>query len=131
MATHKTRHAVYNLNYHLVWIPKYRRSVLVDAIRQRLTDMIYTIAERNGLNVLDVEVMPDHVHLFVSAPPRCSPAWLANTFKGPTARWLRQEFPSLEGEIQGKLWTRSYYVGTAGHVSAETIQRYIEAQVGT
>lgn len=130
MGDKKTRYAVYNINYHMVWIPKYRRPVLVDSVKDRLLAMFQTIAQNNELEILEAQVMPDHVHLFVSALPRHSPAWIANAFKGPTARWLRQEFPQLEKQIRGKLWTRTYYVGTAGHVSAETIKRYIEEQRG-
>jgi putative transposase len=77
-----------------------------------------------NINYHQVEVMPDHVHLFVSAPPRMSPADLVNMFKGVSARWLRDRFPSLK-KLGDALWTRTYYVGTAGTVTAETIKKYI------
>lgn len=128
MDARKTRYSVYNLNYHLVWIPKYRRPVLTGEVRDRLLEIFQTVAKQNGMEILAVEVMPDHVHLFVSAPPRHSPAWVVNAFKGTSARWLREWFPHLRSEIRGRLWTRTYYVGTAGTVSAETVRRYIEAQ---
>jgi len=73
--------------------------------------------------------LPDHIHLFVSAPPRYSPAQLVNLFKGISSRRLRQEFPALRRYPNRRhLWTTSYYVGTAGTVSAETIRHYIESQ---
>lgn len=71
--------------------------------------------------------MPDHVHLFVKAPPTCAPQHIANQLKGYTARVLRDEFPQLRSRLPS-LWSRSYYVGSAGAVSADTIQRYIEQQ---
>lgn len=119
-----TRYAHYNLNYHLVWIPKYRRSVLKGEVAEHLKKAFRDIAEENDMEVISAEVEPDHVHLFVSAPPRYSPAKLVNIFKGATSRRLRNRFPDLRtGE---GLWTRTYYAGTAGNVTTETVQRYIE-----
>ncbi|MBU0491879.1 MAG: IS200/IS605 family transposase [Chloroflexi bacterium] len=127
--TRRTRHAVYNLNYHVVWIPKYRRHVLTGPIAVRLREILVAIADQYGLEILAFEGMPDHIHLFVSAPPRYSPAQLVNLFKGISSRRLRQEFPALRRRPQRQqLWTHSYYIGTAGTVSAVTIRRYIENQ---
>jgi putative transposase len=90
---------------------------------------LYAIADQYGFEVLALEVMPDHVHLFVSAPPKYVPAQVVRLFKGITSRKLKQEFASLRRQYWSKnatLWAESYYVGTAGHVSAETIRKYIE-----
>lgn len=114
----------------MVWIPKYRKPVLTGDVAVKLKEIFNNVASGNGMEVLECEVMPDHVHLFVSAPPRYSPAWIVNAFKGPSARWLREWFPHLDKIIHGKLWTRTYYIGTAGTVSSETIKKYIEAQTG-
>jgi putative transposase len=76
-----------------------------------------------------LEVMPDHVHLFVSHPPIYAVAHLVNQFKGSTSRVLRQEFPSLRSRLPS-LWSRSYYAGSVGHVSETTVRRYIDAQKG-
>ena len=124
--TRKTRYSVYNINYHFVWIPKYRRRVLVGDIKSYLTQVLEKTANENDIEILNLDIQPDHVHLFVSAPSRYSPAWLINTFKGVTSRRLRERFPHLRQLHPKSLWTRTYYVGTAGHLSAETIQRYIE-----
>ena len=123
-----TRGARYHINYHLVWCPKFRRPVLVGKVGDRLQELLPEIATQWGFEILAQEVMPDHVHLFVSAPPKYSPADIAQRFKGATARYLRQEFPAeINKHIwkTGTLWSPSYYVGTAGHVSAEVIKRYI------
>jgi putative transposase len=130
MNVKRTRGAVYNLNYHLVWCPKYRRNVLTEQVAARLRELLHEIAEQYGFEILACEVMPNHVHLFVSAPPKYSPADLAQLFKGITSRRLRQE-PGEQIRRQiwkpGTLWSPSYYVGTAGSVSGEVIRRYIEA----
>lgn len=89
--------------------------------------MFGVVAKQNDMEVLQAEIMPDHVHLFVSAPPRYSPAEIVNMYKGISARWLRDRFPELK-KLGDSLWTRTYYIGTAGHVSSETIRRYIESQ---
>ena len=125
--------AVYNVNYHFVWCPKYRKPIFEEAgIKKFLEDQIATIAETKGYEILALEVMSDHVHLFVSTPPFDSPTDMVKVFKGVTALRLFKKFPELRNKYwKGKLWSPSYYVGTAGHVSAETIQRYIEEQRGT
>lgn len=121
-----TGNAVYNINYHLVWIPKYRKGIL-ESLGERCRAIFDEIARRYGFEILALEVMSDHIHLFVSAPPRYSPAEVAKAFKGASARRLFEEFPQLRSQLWcGHLWAPSYYIGTAGNVSAETIQRYIE-----
>jgi putative transposase len=127
MKERKTRYAIYNINYHIVWIPKYRKRVLVGEVRDHLVELFRTTASQNDIEILGFEVMPDHVHLFVSAPPRFAPSQVVNMFKGVSARWLRERFPELK-KLGDVLWTRTYYVGTAGAVTSETIQRYIAEQ---
>jgi len=120
----KTRWSHYNLNYHFAWIPKYRRKILVGSIAEELERILRNTAKQHGIEILALSIQPDHVHLFVSAPPRFSPAEIANLFKGVSARKLLEKFPELR--TKEGLWARSYYVGTAGNVSEETIRRYIE-----
>jgi len=127
MAIKRTRHATYNINYHLVWCPKYRRSVLAGDVGKRLVEILpQYIAELDG-EILELVVMPDHVHLFASFPPTLAIAQIMHKLKGATSHQLREEFPYLNSRLPS-LWSRSYYIGTAGQVSAETIKRYIEAQ---
>ncbi len=123
-----TKGAAYNLNFHLVWCPKYRRKILIGLIAARTTELLKEIAKKWGVQVIAQEVMPDHVHLFVSAPPKFSPSKLAQLFKGTTSYVLRLEFPEVKQVIYkaGTLWSPGYYVGTAGNVSSQTIRRYIE-----
>lgn len=129
MDTKRTRHAAYQINYHLVWCPKFRRPVLEGEVGKRLAELIPAIVAENGGAVLDLTVRSDHVHLFVSFPPTIAINQIVFRIKGGTSHQLRKEFPALNSRLPS-LWTRSYYVGTAGHVSAETIQRYIARQKG-
>jgi len=121
-----TRHARYLCNYHFVWIPKYRRDVLVGEIVEYTKEVLKSIADGLGCEIIALKVMPDHIHLFVNCPPRYSPSYLANYFKGKSARLVLKKFPELRKYT--KLWTRSYFVSTAGNVSSETIRKYIEEQ---
>jgi putative transposase len=125
----QTRHATYNINYHLVWCPKYRRPVLEGAVGARLSELLPDYVRELGGEVLDLVVMPDHVHLFASFPPTLAISQIMYRLKRSTSHQLRKEFPHLKSRLPS-LWTRSYYVGTAGHVSAATIKRYIDEQKG-
>ena len=130
MGAERYRHirgSVSTINYHFVWCPKYRRKVLTDAVAERLKELLYKKAAELHCTVKALEVLPDHLHLFVDCPPTLAPQQLANQFKGYTSRVLRDEFPHLRSRLPS-LWSRSYYVGSAGHVSTETIQNYIEQQ---
>jgi putative transposase len=117
---------VFLVNYHLIWCPKRRRKVLVDRVRVRLEELLRETAPELECEILALEILPDHLHLFVSATPQWAPNQLVARFKGRSSRILRQEFPILRR--MPSLWTRSFFVSTAGNVAADTIQRYIEAQ---
>ena len=123
----RTRHSRYQINYHFVWTPKFRRPVLVGGVSSRLKELLYEKSAELGGEILNVTIQPDHVHLFCSFPPTLSPRQIMYRLKGYTAQVLRQEFSWLNSRLPN-LWTRAYYVGTAGSVSAETIQQYIKAQ---
>jgi len=98
-------------------------------VADRLKEIIQTTATDRAWEVIALEVMPDHVHLFASAPPTVSPSDLVEVFKGVAARVLLKEFPDLAKKTgRGTLWAPSYFVGSAGNVAAETIRRYIEEQ---
>jgi putative transposase len=122
-------HSAYGINYHLVWNPRHRNKVLVRRVEVRLKEPLAEIAMQYGFDILVVELMPDPVHLLVSAPAKFSPAEIARLFKGITSRRLKKEFESLRRPYWGTnatLRAEGYCVGTAGHVSAETIKRSIE-----
>ena len=114
------------LRYHFVFCPKRRRKVLVGALAGRLKQLLGEKATELGWKVVALEIMPDHVHLFLSADPDISPAQIMHRLKGYTSRVLRREFPHLLR--MPSMWTRSYFVSTAGMVSSKTIEQYIAAQ---
>jgi putative transposase len=125
----KNAGAVFSLKYHIVWCPKYRRQVLVGEVETRLRELLTAKATELGMTIHALEVMPDHVHLFVESDPTRCVAEIVNRLKGFTSRLLRQEFPALRSRLP-TLWSRSYYAGTVGAVSEATVKRYIENQKG-
>jgi len=127
---HSTKHSKFNINYHLVWCPKYRHQVLKGDIEEYLKKLIYNVCNYYGYDILNIEVMPDHIHLFVSVKPYINPMEVVKTVKSITAIWIFKKFPALKKRkfLGSGLWSKGYYVGTAGTVSAETIQRYIDNQ---
>jgi REP-associated tyrosine transposase len=127
MRYRKSSGCVYSLKYHLVWCPKYRSRVLIDTVAVRLEALLREKAAELGTEIHALEVRPDHVHLFVESDPTLAPSHIAAQFKGSTSRVLRQEFPFLKSRFSA-LWSRSYYIGSVGHVSEATVRRYIEGQ---
>ena len=121
--------ATFSLKFHLVWCPKYRRPVLVPPFDGRLKEIIQEVATEAEMTIHALEVMPDHVHVFVEADPTLAVAEIVNRFKGRSSRLMRQEFPALRSRLP-TLWSRSYYAGSVGHVSAKTVEAYIAAQKG-
>lgn len=122
----RTNHAVYQVNYHLVWIPKRRKKVLVGDVAKRLREVCEEVAREHGWTILNLAIQPDHIHLFVAATPKEAPHDIVRAFKGRSSRILRQEFSHLLK--LPSLWTRSYFCRTAGNVSAAVIEQYIKGQ---
>ncbi len=118
--------SVFLLNYHFVWIPRRRRKVLIGEVAQRLERLLHNYVEALDCTIIALEVMPDHVHCFINATPDLAPKQIMHRVKGATSRMLRKQFPALRR--MPSLWTRSYFVSTAGNVSRETVQRYINNQ---
>jgi putative transposase len=117
------------MNYHFVWCPKYRKPILTGDVELRLKSLVERKADELGCKILALEVMPDHVHLFIQANPLLAPNSIVGALKGYTSHELREEFSSLRSSLP-TLWTRSYFVSTHGHVSSETIKKYVEEQQG-
>lgn len=123
---------MYNANYHIVWTVKYRRKVLVNGIDTRLKELLHEIAADKEFVIQSLEVMPDHVHVFASGHPKHSASYMYKLMKGISARRLLLEFPELQQRLwKGHLWNPSTYVETIGHVSEETVTRYIADQKTT
>lgn len=123
------RTATYNANYHIVWCVKYRRRVLEGDVAVTLKNLFCEIASDKDFTIRQMEVMPDHVHVFVTAHPKYSPSYIYKMLKGISARRLFVLFPELKHKLwKGHLWSPSTYTETIGHVSEATVVKYIEDQ---
>ena len=130
MKLKKTKHSVYNLNYHIVLVTKYRHKVLKTIVEDYVKKRIPEIFKQYQWDLMEFEVMPDHIHLFVSAPPKIAPLTIASTLKSILTVDVFKEFEVLK---QAKFWgsglfSRGCYYGSAGTVSAATIEKYIREQ---
>ncbi|MFW0861141.1 MAG: IS200/IS605 family transposase [Dethiobacter sp.] len=123
-------HCKYLVQYHLVWCPKFRYNVLKGNVEEALKRILAEICTRYEYEILELEVMPDHVHIFISAKPTIAAIDIMRTLKSITAIQLFKEFPALKKFYcrYGSLWSKGYFVSTIGKVSTETIQRYIQEQ---
>ena len=126
----KINHCVYNINYHIVFCPKYRYKIIKGRIEDTVKQVIREICTTYGYTLIQMETMPDHLHIFLSAPPTVAPTEIVRILKSITANRIFAAFPWLKKKyFRGSgLWSRGYYIGTAGNVSAETIRKYSEAR---
>lgn len=123
------RTCVYNIGYHIVWSTKYRRKVLEGHVASRLKTLFYDIANQFEFDIKSMEVMPDHCHLFVACHPKKAPSDIVKCLKGISARILFMEYPDIKNKLWGgHLWNPSYYIGTVGDMSKDTVLKYIEQQ---
>lgn len=121
------RNVVYSCKYHIVWTPKYRRPVLVDGVDARLKELLEQIAKEIQIDILEMEIMPDHVNLLIEVDPQFGIHKAVKRFKGATSRYLRLEFPHLKSRLP-TLWTNSYFVSTVGGTPLEVVKQYIQNQ---
>jgi putative transposase len=118
---------VYSCKYHVVWCPKYRRKVLVDGVDKRLKEIAQAVAEEMHFEIVEMEVMPDHVHMLVEVDPQLGIHKAVKRVKGRSSHDLREEFPWLRSRLPS-LWTNSYFVSTVGGAPLAIARRYIENQ---
>lgn len=123
------RTCVYNVNYHIVWSVKYRRSILTGTIENHLKEILKKTAQEKDFVIAAMEVMPDHVHVFACSHPRISPSHIIKMLKGISSRKLFLKFPEIKNKLwNGHLWNSSFYLETIGSVSETAIRKYIENQ---
>lgn len=127
MDAQHTKHVTYKVAYHFVWCPKYRKKILVGKLAMFLEQELRRICTEQGWTIGALNIQPDHVHLFLNAPPSAAPSQIAHTLKGTTARKVFQSFPEIKKQLWGgALWSRSYSVGSVGDMSVDTVLKYIE-----
>ncbi len=131
---HKQYHSdgdyVYSCIYHVIFCPKYRRPVLTNGIDERLKQIIIENQNKYGYNVIEQEVMPDHVHLLIDVNPKVGVYQTISKIKGMTSKTLREEFPELKSKLPC-LWTNSKFISSVGSVTLEVVKQYIADQKGT
>ena len=124
-----TTNTTYDIQYHFVWIPKYRKRVLQGQIKIRIEQLIQICAEINDFEILELSICVDHIHLFLSAKPRFSPSEIMNLIKGGSSKKIREEFPELEEVYWGdSFWADGYFVSTHSTVAENVIRQYIKEQ---
>ena len=121
------RNVVYSCKYHVIWCPKYRRKVLIQEVDNRLKDIIHLVCQEMKAEILELEIMSDHVHLLVEIDPQLGIHLLIKKTKGRSSRLLRQEFLWLRSKLP-TLWTNSYFVSTVGGAPLQVVKQYIEDQ---
>lgn len=130
MGIRATKHAVYELKYHLVWVPKFRAKIMGGEVRQYLKVVFQQIADEYEFQIDTMEVMDDHVQVFIEAPPRYAPAQVVQILKSISAREVFKKFPKMRrAKWSGMIWGDGYFVGSVGDkVTADVIRKYIQYQ---
>ena len=130
MGIRRTKHAVYELKYHLVWVPKYRAEVLDDEVARYVKEVFEQIAQEYEFQIDTMEVMADHVHMFIEAPPSYAPAKVVQILKSISAREVFRKFPKMRKAMwSGMIWGDGYFVRSVGDkVTADVIRKYIQYQ---
>ena len=123
-----SNNVTYSCKYHIVWTPKYRRKVLTGGIAERLKAIIAEVATETGGEILELEIMPDHVHLLAEVDPSFGAMKFVRLCKGRSSRLLRQEFPALKTRLP-TLWTNSTFLSTVGGAPLSVVKQYIESQM--
>lgn len=121
------KNITYSCKYHIVWCPKYRRKVLVGTVAKRLKELLIKVAFEKRVDLVELEIMPDHVHLLVEVDPQYGVHKFIKNAKGATSRILRREFHSLTTRLP-TLWTNSYFISTVGGATMKMVKKYIENQ---
>ncbi|MBW2090898.1 MAG: IS200/IS605 family transposase [Deltaproteobacteria bacterium] len=124
----KSSHATYRCEYHFVWVPKYRYQVLVKEIKSRLKQILAELCEWKDIQIIEGAIASDHVHMYLSVPPKHSPEYVMKILKGKSAEYLSKEFPEFRKQYWGKhIWARGYFISTVG-IDREVIRKYVQNQ---
>jgi len=121
------KNIVYSCKYHIVWCPKYRRKVLIGDVETRLKELLIESCANMNVDIIEMELMPDHVHMLIEVDPQFGVHKAIKNMKGRTSKILRDEFPHLKTKLP-TLWTNSYFVSTVGGAPLSVIKQYIENQ---
>lgn len=129
MKLKRNRNSVFKIGYHIIWCTKYRKPILVGEIELAVNTLIQRIAKEHQFDIIKIEIMSDHINLFIEATPNHRITDMIKALKGVTARFLFKDYPELKKQLYGgHLWNPSYYVGTVGDISEDVVLKYIESQ---
>ncbi|ALJ97746.1 transposase [Lactobacillus phage CL1] len=122
---------VYDFNFHLVWVTKYRKQIFTTGERaEAMKNILRGIAKRNSVEISNMEVMPDHIHMMISFPPKYAPSSIVKAFKGGSAKQWFIQFPQTKKLLWGgHLWSPSFFMSTLGNVSKEIVAQYVDSQL--
>jgi len=124
----RSSHAVYRCEYHFVWVPKYRYHVLVKEVKPRLKEILMELCNWLDITVIEGAICSDHIHMYLSVPPKLAPSHVMKVLKGKSAERLREEFPELRKRYWGMhIWARGYFVSTVG-IDSDIIKQYVHQQ---
>lgn len=123
-------HCKFLLQYHIIWCPKFRFNVLKNGVDESLKEILLKISDRYGYEIKEMEIMPDHIHIFISTKPTVAPSDVVRTLKSISAIELFKQYPELKKFYSrcGSLWSKGYFASSIGNVSEETVRRYIQEQ---
>ena len=126
----RLNHCKFLIQYHIIWCPKFRFNVLKGNVESELKQILRIISTQYEFEIKEIEIMPDHIHLFISTKPTIAPTDVVRILKGISARELFKKFPKLKEfyNRSGSLWSKGYFASTVGKVSEETVKRYIQEQ---
>ena len=126
----RLNHCKFLIQYHIIWCPKFRFNVLKGNVESELKQILWIISTQYEFEIKEIEIMPDHIHLFISTKPTIAPTVVVRILKSISARELFKKFPKLKEfyNMSGSLWSKGYFVSTVGKVSEETVKRYIQEQ---
>lgn len=127
----KTRTNVYDFNFHLIWVTKYRKKIFNNPeLVNDMKSILINIAKNNNIEIQNLEVLPEHIHMLISFPPNKTPSSVVKSFKGASAReWFKKHPETKDLLWKGHLWSHSFYMSTLGSMSKETVERYISNQL--
>ncbi|WP_435274003.1 IS200/IS605 family transposase [Psychrobium sp. nBUS_13] len=131
MELQRNTHHVYRLMYHFVWIPKYRHKIFSEPFREAMKAIIQKIGYDYDIDIVELEIPPDHIHMVVKSEPKKSPSQIMQVVKSISARELFKLYPEIKKRYfwGGKLWTQSYFVETVGNATEEIIRQYLQNQL--
>ena len=124
-----SEHIVFSCQYHVIFCPKYRRGIFKDGLDKRLKEIFIEVADKYEFKIIEMEILPDHIHMIIDCNPRFGIMECVRKLKGTSASILTKEYPEIRTKLPS-IWTRSAFISSVGSVSLDVVKKYIEEQKG-